>query len=93
MNKEEESHKIALSQNKKTAPVFIEADLKDSEGLIYTQARERDTKPVEFIAETIADSPWTPYSFISKIVFIDGHNRPKEFLSLLLTNLPPPSVI
>ncbi|WP_246050457.1 hypothetical protein [Leptospira langatensis] len=84
---------MALSQNKKTAAVFIEADLKDSEGLIYTQARERDTKPVEFIAEAVSSNPWTPYSFISKIVFINGQIRPKEFLSLLLTNLPPPSLV
>ncbi len=94
MNKEETSQVLASAyNNKKLPPTFIESDLNDSECLIYTQARERDTRPVEFSAEEVSYSPWTPHVFISRILLMGGEARSKVFLSLLLTDLPPPSLV
>lgn len=94
MEKEEAAHAIsAANSSKKTIPAFIESDLKDSEGLVYTQARERDSKPVEFIADFSTYTPWVPSVFISANQFTEVRSRSKQIISLLLTDLPPPSLV
>ncbi|TGL63019.1 hypothetical protein EHQ64_07310 [Leptospira sarikeiensis] len=92
MDKEEASHIISLSQNKKSMPTFIESDLTESEGLVYTQARERDSRPIDFLADFFSSSPWTPSSYSSKIVILSGQKRTTRFLHFSLINLPPPTL-
>ncbi|MEI1279201.1 hypothetical protein V6Z05_12815 [Leptospira venezuelensis] len=87
-----ESRAISLSQTKKNISTALESDLKDSEGLVYTQARERDSRLVDFIADELVGCPWTLPTFDSKIVFVDGRYRSNRLLHFSLTNLPPPSL-
>ncbi|TGM95000.1 hypothetical protein EHR05_00640 [Leptospira licerasiae] len=92
VDKEEESRLISLSQTKKNISTALESDLKDSEGLLYTQARERDSRLVDFLADELVTCPWSPSSFDSNIVFVSGQHRADRLLHFSLTNLPPPSL-
>ncbi|TGM14170.1 hypothetical protein EHQ81_09170 [Leptospira selangorensis] len=92
VDKDLESRAISLSQTKKNISTALESDLKDSEGLVYTQARERDSRLVDFLAGATSSYPWTPSTFVSKIVFISGPYRSDRLLHFSLTNLPPPSL-
>ncbi|PJZ25115.1 hypothetical protein CH352_11170 [Leptospira hartskeerlii] len=92
VDKEEESRHISLSQTKKNISTALESDLTDSEGLVYTQARERDSRLADFLIEALSSYPWTPSTFDSKIVFVDGRYRSNRLLHFSLTNLPPPSL-
>ncbi|TGN02290.1 hypothetical protein EHR06_06455 [Leptospira dzoumogneensis] len=85
-----ESRAISLSQTKKNISTALESDLNDSEGLVYTQARERDSRFVDFIADELTGYPWTPSTFDSNIVFVDSRYRSERLLHFSLTNLPPP---
>ncbi|WP_156860634.1 hypothetical protein [Leptospira fainei] len=71
---------------------FIESDLTDSEPLFFAPARERDSRPVEFIANSPSYYPWTPSVFFSGNILFREETWSKLFVSFLLTNLPPPTV-
>ncbi|TGK03773.1 hypothetical protein EHO58_14885 [Leptospira selangorensis] len=92
VDKDLESRAISLSQTKKNISTALESDLKDSEGLVYTQARERDSRLIDFLAEALSSYPWTPSTFVSKFVDISGPYRSDRLLHFSLTNLPPPSL-
>ncbi|PKA15417.1 hypothetical protein CH363_13815 [Leptospira haakeii] len=92
VDKDLESRAISLSQTKKNISTALESDLKDSEGLVYTQARERDSRLIDFLAEALSSYPWTPSTFDSKIVFISGQRKSDRLLHFSLTNLPPPNL-
>ncbi|WP_243396608.1 hypothetical protein [Leptospira wolffii] len=94
LEKEDATHALILAHSsKKQVATFIESDLKDTEGLFYTQARERDSRPLEFIAEEISDSPWTPLVFLVTKLFLGPESPRKLIVSLLLTDLPPPAIV
>ncbi|WP_244243426.1 hypothetical protein [Leptospira andrefontaineae] len=93
VDKDLESRAISLSQTKKNISTALESDLTDSEGLVYTQARERDSRLVDFIAEESSSYPWTPPTFDSKIVYVSGQYRSDRLLHFSLTNLPPPKLV